>query len=348
MHASPTPPIRSRSFSERIDAPATVRIPGPHLGLTWRALTSEDLPAVVDLMTSTHDSPLGFVPVSKRTIGLWFEEFGSQSQSSDVLSGWDSHNKLQALAWVGVNVEPLSELQAEVSAVVRPQWVGRGIGRSLLEWQDDRARQLLAQYPGEYPVSIRALADENNTSRRRLLAAGGYTPTSYISHVSTPTHSLHLDLSTRARQRIADQGFSLIGYTPQIDSELRRLHNRLILTLERFQPLSASAWQWTLKRADQVFSSLLIKDNQLVGYTLAERIPETTTLRIYYYGIEQNLRHRGIGTDMVLSVLGPAYEENIKFVVAPVVSRTEKIPASLLNYGFNLAMREIVYSIDIS
>ncbi|QRV02872.1 GNAT family N-acetyltransferase [Arcanobacterium phocisimile] len=348
MHSSAMPPLRSRSFSERIDAPEVVRVPGTHLGLTWRALEAQDLPAVVDLMESSHDSPLGILPVSPRTVQLWFDEFLSQSQSSDLLSGWDGQNKLQAVAWVRVNVKPLSELQAEVSAVVRPEWVGRGIGRSLLEWQDDRARQLLAHYPSELPVSIRALSCENNTGRRRLLAAGGYSPISYISHVSTPTHSLHVELSKRARARLAEQGFSLIPYTPEVNTELRRLHNRLILALERYQPLSGSAWQAKLMRADQVFSSLLIKENQLVGYTLAERVPETSTLRIYYYGIEQNLRHQGVGTDLILSVLGPAYEENIKFVGAPVVSRSGKIPASLLNYGFTLAMREIVYSMDIS
>lgn len=339
--------LRSRSFAERLDAPAHVRLPGSHLGLTWRALTREDLPAFIELMASTADSPLGFVPATERTITYWYDELTAQPHCSDILSGWDGQGKLQAMACVRVNDKPLSELQAEVTAVVSPDWVGRGIGRALLEWQDDRARQLLAMHPSDLPVSIRALVPERNGSRRRLLAAGGFTPISYITDVTTRTSCEHHEVSKQARERLAAQGFTIQPYTADVDMELRRLHNRLILALERYQPLSSAAWQAKLSRADHDFSFLLIKDQQLVGYTLAEQIPEISALRIYYYGIERALRRQGIGTDLMLSVLGPAYDAQISTVAAPVVSRQGKVPESLVDHGFAPELREIVYSIDI-
>ncbi|SDU81342.1 GNAT family N-acetyltransferase [Arcanobacterium phocae] len=347
MQHPETPPLRSRSFAERLGAPAVVRLPGPHLGLTWRELVRADLSAVVDLMSSLTESPFGFAPPSSRTVSHWFDEITAQPGTYDVLSGWDQHGKLQAVATVLVNDKPLSELQAEVSAVVRPDWVGRGIGRSLLEWQDDRARQLMSQYPSDLPVSIRALVTEKNAGRRRLLAAGGYAPISYITHVSTKISDRYRDVSLKARERLGTQGFQLESYNPSVDTELRKLHNRLILELERYQPISVPAWQAKLSRADHDFSLLLIKDHQLVGYMLAEQIPEVSALRIYYYGIERALRRNGIGTDLMLSVLGFAHDAGITTVAVPVVSRYEQIPQSLVSAGFEFAHREIVYSIDI-
>ncbi|QJC21685.1 GNAT family N-acetyltransferase [Arcanobacterium buesumense] len=340
-------PLRSRSFAQRLEAPESVRIPGAHLGLVWRTLDREDLDDVVDLMSHVQDSPLGIAPASQRAISQWFDELNAQPQSSDILSGWDVQGKLQAVASVRVNDQPLSELQAEVAAVVRPEWVGRGIGRSLLEWQDDRARQLMALHPSDLPVSIRAIVGERNASRRRLLAAGGYTPITHVTQASASTMAAHVTMSEQARQRLAQRGYTIQAYTSDVDVELRRLHNRLILALERYQPMSAPAWRAKLARADYCYSFLLIKDHQLVGYTLAEQIPEISALRVYYYGIERALRREGVGTDLVLSVLGPAFEAGVASVSVPIVNKNGGIPSSLEDAGFVPVLREIVYSLDI-
>lgn len=242
-------PLRSRSFAQRLEAPESVRIPGAHLGLVWRTLDREDLDDVVDLMSHVQDSPLGIAPASQRAISQWFDELNAQPQSSDILSGWDVQGKLQAVASVRVNDQPLSELQAEVAAVVRPEWVGRGIGRSLLEWQDDRARQLMALHPSDLPVSIRAIVGERNASRRRLLAAGDTPHYSRYPGICL-NNGGYVTMSEQARQRLAQRGYTIQAYTSDVDVELRRLHNRLILALERYQPMSAPAWRAKLARAD--------------------------------------------------------------------------------------------------
>ena len=63
-----------------------------------------------------------------------------------------------------------------IAASVDPSWRGRGIGRALLTWQDDRARQILATLDPDLPGRIAAYVDEDLEDRRRLYAAAGFSP----------------------------------------------------------------------------------------------------------------------------------------------------------------------------
>lgn len=339
--------LRSRSFAERLDAPAHVRLPGSHLGLTWRALTREDLPAFIDLMASTADSPLGFVPAIERTITYWYDELTAQPHCSDILSGWDGQGNSKrwpACASMISRFPNFRQRSLPWCALIgwavgsgAPCWNGKMIAPASCWPCIHRTYQ--SRFAHLFPNGTGAAA---GCSQQAVS-----TPISYITDVTTRTSCEHHEVSKQARERLAAQGFTIQPYTADVDMELRRLHNRLILALERYQPLSSAAWQAKLSRADHDFSFLLIKDQQLVGYTLAEQIPEISALRIYYYGIERALRRQGIGTDLMLSVLGPAYDAQISTVAAPVVSRQGKVPESLVDHGFAPELREIVYSIDI-
>lgn len=339
--------LTSRSFAQRIGAPVEVTMPGSHLGLTWREIDRDDLPHLVTLLGESSDSPLGILPANETTVRHWFDEISAHPAKTEMIGGWDSRGCLQAVGIVRVNVQPVSELQADVSAIVSSEWAGRGIGRALLGWQDCTARNLMLDFPTDLPVSIRATVNQDNAERRRLVAAGGFAPVGEVTHMAVETSPKMHEISTSARSHLAERGLELQPFDEAVGDELRTLHNRLLLTMERYQPMSAPAWEAKLARVDKDFSYLLTSGDSLVGYTLAEHVPQSSLLRVYFYGIERSLRRQGVGTDVLVSVLGPAYDAGIKRVSAPVIGKRSSSFEALSQFGFEPVLTDVVYSIDL-
>lgn len=337
--------LTSRSFAERLDAPTNLALPGFHLGLSWRRLTIDDLAAVVELMRATSSGAVDHV--CETSVRNWLERTQVDVDHYDNLSGWDTQGELQVVASVRVSENPLTELQADLDAVTRPTWVGRGIGRIVLEWQDGRARQLLLNFEHDLPVSIRATVEAKNLERRRLLAAGGFAPVGRLTYVVTRPKELHRDVSSQAETRLEARGMSLRNFDPAVSDELMRLHNRLSMSMERYQPLSESMWQEKLNRTDTGLSFLLTKEDSLIGYVLTERTSGGESLRVYYFGVERNLRRQGIGTDLILSILGPAFDAGMHEVEVPIVSEDVPPFQYLSKHGFLEGSSEIMYAIDI-
>lgn len=341
------PELTSRTFAERIDAPETVAYPGSHLGLIWRRLGVGDAADFARLLSGSKDSPFGLVQASEEAARTLLAELTENHDAADAIGGWDSHGALRAYGQVRINTHPLSELQADVRAVVHPTWAGKGLGRAILEWQDNRARSLMTKYPTDLPVSIRAQVNSENVDRRRLLAAGGFSPIGIVTTIMVELDDSHAQLGADATARLADHGLLIQNYEPSVNSELMRLHNRLILSVGRSQPLSEAVWETKLARLDQHLSALLVKGNTLVGYTLSEADAQRSLLCVNFYGIDRSLRRQGIGTDMLLALLARAREAGYDRVAVPFVS--ERVPklTSLEKFGFHPARTEIIYATDI-
>lgn len=163
-------------FRERLGAPHALSYPGTHLGLHWRPLIASDAPGVYDLCQRTEEADDAIHRTSHMEIAEMVE--GRHGRDCiDTIVGVDSSQTIVAVATVRV-LRNLDEMAvAVISAVVDPSWRGRGIGRSLLFWQDGRARQMLVEVYGpdcEYPISIVNLVDSHMTDRRRLCIAAGF------------------------------------------------------------------------------------------------------------------------------------------------------------------------------
>jgi len=62
---------------------------------------------------------------------------------------------------------------------VHPAWRGKGIGRALLHWQEQRARDIAAGHPNDHPRALQAWTMNSAVSRARLLKRAGYEPVRY-------------------------------------------------------------------------------------------------------------------------------------------------------------------------
>lgn len=167
MIATPVgPAARTPRHSATATRPA---LPGSHLGLSWRALGSADVDDVVALHVRSDavDSP------STRTTREDVEELLAAG-GADTLGGHDVDGILRAVAALEVReVDGADEVH--LRATVDPGTRGRGIGKALLAWQDDRARDLLAERPRGASVIV-VHVDDHQSDRRRLYAAAGFTP----------------------------------------------------------------------------------------------------------------------------------------------------------------------------
>jgi mycothiol synthase len=74
-----------------------------------------------------------------------------------------------------------------VGGYVHPEWQGRGIGRRLLTWQEDRASAHPAAAASTRPLVLGSWSRERNARKIRLLASAGYEPARFFFDMRRPT-----------------------------------------------------------------------------------------------------------------------------------------------------------------
>jgi ribosomal protein S18 acetylase RimI-like enzyme len=69
---------------------------------------------------------------------------------------------------------------------VLPEWRGKGLGRAMMRWVEERAREIEATREDEGQAYISTSAYSNMTGMENLLKADGYEPVRYAFHMQTP------------------------------------------------------------------------------------------------------------------------------------------------------------------
>lgn len=170
------------SLAERLQPREVAPCPGSHLGLSWRPLTETDTPALERLIriTETDNQVVRHTPLSQMR-SLIAE--AAEGRYADGIVGVDAAGDIQAFGLARLYREDREVARAELFAATMPKWRGRGIGRSLLAWQDARARQLLIEAWGPdstLPARISNVVEAHQRDRRQLYAAAGFSPASFI------------------------------------------------------------------------------------------------------------------------------------------------------------------------
>lgn len=165
------------TLAHRLQGLTDAPLPPPHLGLSWRSAQETDLWQIRELIHLTEAEAAPARPSSEGDIDILTNALEGNSHH-DCLVGLDSQARLQAFASVTIYPEEKTQARADLFAVTHKHWRGRGIGRSLLAWQDIRARQLILDVYGPeatVPLRIRNIVDENASDRRMLYAAAGFS-----------------------------------------------------------------------------------------------------------------------------------------------------------------------------
>ncbi len=87
---------------------------------------------------------------------------------------------LAGYAWVDWVETTDGLLEFRFGGYVHPDWQGRGIGRRLLAWQEEHAREAPAAQATDRPVVFGTWAPDERAAKRRLFERAGYEPIRYF------------------------------------------------------------------------------------------------------------------------------------------------------------------------
>jgi mycothiol synthase len=138
--------------------------------LTWRALTTEDSPALARAYAAVEASDHTGEHYSEQDVCDELED-ESIDLRRDTLAALAPDGQLVAFAWVhgSVEVHDIDRIDAEGAVV--PAARGRGLGRRLLEGAEERAARLHAERHPDFPGAVCVDVHENNPGKQALVQA---------------------------------------------------------------------------------------------------------------------------------------------------------------------------------
>jgi GNAT superfamily N-acetyltransferase len=334
-------------IAQRVRAPIELSIPSPRHQLLWRGLRAEDEAQLTSLMANPdegHESAFDLIlPVLEGVRRIAADPTGGHG---DALGGFDRAGVLRAAGildlWRSAN-------SIVLHGAVDPAWSGRGIGGSLMAWQEGRARQLLADIPGEGTVRMLAYVAESAANRRRLLMAAGFSQLRSIykmrRDLEAPIPCLELPGEVRWRplERVAPES-------------VRDTHNAATLGAWAPGPIYPELWQrrWSEYRPELSCVAWDPAEERVAGYALAivERPASQLTPRseatIHRLAVAPPWRGRGVGRALMVRALAQFAEDGRRFAAAsldPAMAHSGL--AMLEDFGFSPGVRSIVYGLEL-
>lgn len=333
-------------------APTEVQLPPVHLGLSWRTPAKTDRAQMVRLLVTGQlaDDPVRPEPTS--TVDTLLEDLAAER--ADAVAGFDETGTLRALGQVRTVPVEAGRARAEISATVSPCWRGRGIGRELIGWQDQRARQLLAAQVKEHEdvksAVVAVFVDEHQVDRRRLYAAAGFSPArTYVRLSRTLEKPIPLEPTPA--------GLKLVAWDDVPLDQIENAHRVAFGTPGVPDRNYSSLWQRAIATVEPSLSLVAVSEHtgEVAGYLLQSLLPWTwhalgrpecfTSL----LGVTPNFRH--LGTARALLTAGLAEATRQGFVQAALNADTENLTGATGFYerlGYVTGRRCSLYLLDLT
>jgi mycothiol synthase len=155
-------------------------------GYTVRPARMEDLEAAVNLMKAYSLSQIGVEEDSVESLARWWQSPEFQL-NSDSIAIFTPQGQMVGYNEFADRGEPHVRLIGW--SCVHPEYTGRGLGKYLLEWSIERARQNVAKAPAGTRVVFHHFAPGKNQAAAALFRAAGLTPirSSYIMRIDFDT-----------------------------------------------------------------------------------------------------------------------------------------------------------------
>lgn len=334
-----------RHASDDAGPAGTSPTPGPHLGLTWRTPTPQDVAAVAGLLEREAESrrPLraATVPEVRRAL-----IDAPAEGEADALVGVDAGGTVRAAATVLVTRGADGRPECFGLGSVDPSWCGRGVGRAVLAWQLSRARRLAGA--GGEGASARYLevVDDLQVGRRRVHAAAGFSPRRSIIVLSRA-----VDPRLRARDGVAPAAPPGIevrspaegdrAALARLQGELRALRaGEVVHAPDRWTDLAVVA-------APDLSAAAFAADGSAVGMLLSAR-PDDPGLPVpaLTFGVLPAWRAHGVGPALLAHVHTVLAAAGARMHLAEVdVASSARAP--LQDAGYGVAGTRTVYGIDL-
>ena len=286
-------------------------------GLTWRALTTADVPA----LTRTYEA----IEAVDRTGDHYSEqdvrdelEGGSPDLAADTIAALGPGGEVVAFARLQCPDEVHDVDHVHADGGVVPWARGQGLGRRLLVWAEDRAAHLHRERHPDRPGAVRVEVHENNPSKEGLVRAAGYEAVRWEYRM---THGLDGALPTVLP---APPGLAVTPYVAERDEAVRQAHRDAFADHWGAAPPDEQRWAraYTGMRAFRPeVSWLVLEGDELAAYLLSyfwEADAAATGVRdafVGQLGVRVGWRRRGLGALLLATALrsyrGAGYERAV-------------------------------------
>ena len=253
-----------RPLNERVTAPVDAAAPASGGGVTWRAATHADAPAILECEIETGEADH---PQYRLTLEDIEEHFGHSWVDLDLDSLLAIDDNGAVIAWGFATVVPGQEtaIRCLMFGGVRPSQRGQGVGGQLLDWQESRGLQLLAQSHATVPGVFVAWADELNTSFVRLARSRGFT---------VARHFLQLQRRfDEPIEPVALDGYEIVPFDLSRSNEVRLAKNDSFRDHWGSQPSPEESWESAFRRSNKrhdLSFLALAPDGEVAGFVLCE------------------------------------------------------------------------------
>lgn len=266
--------------------------------LTWRAVTRDDVPAVVAFTNLVGERDgTGEVTTEQATAEMF--DAPRFDPRTDTVSAWDGATLVALGSVFARDTLVEGRAMASVNGAVHPDHRELGIGGELLTRLEARAGELAEErLPGE-PVRLRTSGGLPDSTSQRLLEDRGYVPDNYFI-------TMQVELADWT-----DPGDEVIAVRPDpaLQEAIRDAHNDAFRDHRNFSPIPAEHWAFwgrsSTQRPEQ--NRIVLEGDRVLAYALtAEHEPGVSHVELV--GTRREARGRGLARQVLLGSLRAARE----------------------------------------
>lgn len=333
-------------------APDRLALP-EHPEVSWRAAEESDLQQIWELYRSISlvDHPNHITTMSGLSALFELSYFDAESDS---LVGFTVDGDMVAVGMVLMPSGYTTLARSILVGGIRPDYRGRGIGRRVLAWQMERARQQLASATAGVPRRVIAFTDERAPQTGRAYEHAGLGLLRYYS-------VLERALTERVDAVPLGGEFRLKRYSPELSSAIHAARDDAFLDNWGSQPMSDEAWEGFVGREtfrpELSFAALAAGPDgadEVVGFLLGtanEANWKAQGFRSTYVsmvGVREPWRGRRVAKALLAAHLEAARDAGFDRATLDVDSDSETGALALYTgMGFERTHRKLCFALDL-
>ena len=190
------------------------------------------------------------------------------------------------------------EMWALLDGGVHPEFRGRGIGRTIADWQLARAGEHAARAPDHLPRFFRVEVYPHQTTKEHMFTRHGFRPVRFFEEMVRP---LDDDPALEA------SGFEIEPWSDARAGDVRDVKNLAFRDHWGTTPTDAESWaHWLQEFGTRLdLSFVAVSGNRVVGYTMNAHYPQDEAITgrregwIESLGTLRDWRGRGVATALL-------------------------------------------------
>lgn len=332
-------------LASRVAAPSELRLPsGPG---RWRVLDASDAQAILSLqrVVESHDR------IPYRTTESEILELFDAAVPHSACGAFDTSGNLIAYGFVRVQITELATVRATCSGAVHPQWRDKALGTTIVVWQGDTARYLLAHSGFEGPAQIVHFADETAEEMIDILVRRGFTARRWYTQ-------MRRDVRQDIPLVQLGQYLTIEPWSPAWSDQARRAHNKAFLDYGQLTAVTPEQWERKVSAVVPEWSFVAVDRStdraRVAGFILASKWEEDWPALgwregyIEALGVLSEWRGRGVGRSLLAHSMLAFRAAGMDFAGIDVdhdaPTGAQRLYAEI---GFEPTHRTIMYAIDL-